>query len=226
MARPAGEKLLSEVIYGRRATPHFQATLVPDEDLGQILRAGLEAPSGFNLQPWRFVVVRDLAQRKRLRTAANNQPKVEEAPVLIVACGDTEGWRAGDLQEALCISRESGWDRGPERPEKVRGMLEHFLGHPGEAGGVWPNIAVWVNRQVMLAFTTMMWVSEVMGYDTAPMEGFQENKVREALGIPKHVRVVALLAIGHRQGEDKPYEGRFPMSRTVFAEQWGQQIDL
>jgi len=37
----------------------------------------------------------------------------------------------------------------------------------------------------------------VLGYDTAPMEGFQEDKVKELLKIPDSVRVVALLAIGH-----------------------------
>src|SRR5438552_6354045 len=88
----AREKPLSEAIAERRATPHFGPEPVPDGDLLRILRAGLQAPSGYNLQPWRFVVVRDPEQKKRLRQAANGQPKVEEAPVVIVACGDTAGW--------------------------------------------------------------------------------------------------------------------------------------
>jgi nitroreductase len=29
---------------------------------------------------------------------------------------------------------------------------------------------------VMIAMTTMMWMAEVLGYDTAPMEGFFEDK--------------------------------------------------
>lgn len=226
MAKAVPEKLLSEVVRKRRATPHFDATPVEEEHLRKILQAGLEAPNGFNLQPWRFVVVRNPEQRKRLRVAANNQPKVEEAPVMIVACGDTEGWRGHDLEESLRLSKETGWDRGPERLEKVRRTLEAFLGHPGQSGGLWPDIAVWVNRQVMIALTTMLWMAEVLGYDTAPMEGFQEDQIRETLQIPAHVRVVALLALGRRQGEDKPYEGRFPMSRSVYAEQWGKPIDL
>ena len=226
MVKAVPEKLLSEVVRERRATPHFEATAVEDEDLKRILQAGLAAPNAFNLQPWRFVVVRDREQRKRLRAAANDQPKIEEAPVIVVACGDTQGWRGRDLEESLQISKETGWDRGPERLEKVRRTLDAFLGRPGQSGGVAPDIAVWVNRQVMIAFTTMLWMAEVLGYDTAPMEGFQEDKVRETLQIPAHVRVVALLAIGRRQGEDKPYEGRFPMTRSVFAEQWGKPIDL
>ncbi len=58
------------------------------------------------------------------------------------------------------------------------------------------------------------------------MEGFREDKVRALLKIPDSVRVVALLAIGQRAGPAKPYPGRFPLSRLVFAEEWGQEIQL
>ena len=102
------EKKLSDLIRERRATPSFSPSPVHDEDLKKILRAGLEAPSGYNVQPWRFVVVRDLEQRKRLRTAAMNQLKVEQAPVVIVACGDTMGWKE-DLDEVIRISRARGF---------------------------------------------------------------------------------------------------------------------
>ena len=38
------------------------------------------------------------------------------------------------------------------------------------------------------------------------------------------VRVVALLAIGHRKGDDKGFAGRFTIQHTVFAERWGEPI--
>src|SRR5207244_1163389 len=94
------EKPLSELVRVRRATDSFSPGVIPDGDLEEILRAGLEAPSSYNLQPWRFVVVRDVSQRRKLRVAAMNQEKVEEAPVVVVACGDTLGWRE-DLEEVI-----------------------------------------------------------------------------------------------------------------------------
>lgn len=221
----ATEKLLSQVLRERRATPHFDPAPVDEEDLKKILQAGLEAPSGYNLQPWRFVVVRQPEQRKKLRAAAMNQPKVEEAPVVIVACGDTLGWRKGDLEETLRLAKEHGY--GDEaKHQKDRDAVNRFLGgEPGSAGGIAPGLGLWVNRHVMVATTTMMLMAEVLGYDTAPMEGFFEDKVKALLKIPESVRVVALLGIGRRQGDDKPYGGRFPMSRTVFAEEWGKPIE-
>jgi nitroreductase len=151
------------------------------------------------------------------------QAKVEEAPVVIVACADLEGWRSGDLDEMIRLTQQHG--AGDEaRLVSTRKNVASFFSAPGDAGGLAPDFAVWGNRQTMIAFTTMMWMAEVLGYDTAPMEGFYENKVKAALHIPAHVRVVALLAIGHRKGDDKPFAGRFAMQRTVFAEEWGKPI--
>ncbi|MEO9071735.1 MAG: nitroreductase family protein, partial [Edaphobacter sp.] len=87
------KKTLSQAIEERRATPSFDETPIPSEDLKQILEAGLSAPSGYNMQPWRFIVVQSVEQKKRLRAASYNQGKVEEASAVIVACGDADGWR-------------------------------------------------------------------------------------------------------------------------------------
>lgn len=218
------EKTLSQAIKERRATASFLPDLVSKDDLRKILEAGLSAPSGFNLQPWRFVVVRDAVQRARLRQAAMKQPKVEEAPVVIVACADLEGWRNGDVDELIRLARQHVYGDEARYASMRRNIAGFFSSTPGNAGGITPDFAVWANRQTMIAFTTMMWMAEVLGYDTAPMEGFYEDQVKAMLGIPIHVRVVALLAIGHRKGEDKPFAGRFAMQHTVFGENWGRAL--
>ncbi|MFB3915313.1 MAG: nitroreductase family protein [Terriglobales bacterium] len=225
LAERPPEKLLSEVVRERRATPHFAPTPIPDHDLREIIQAGLEAPSGYNLQPWRFLVVRDPQQKKRLREAAMGQAKVEEAPVVIVACGDTEGWKKGDLDDMLRLGNERGFpESGNDSARQAVGNL--LSGKGGEAAGISQNNQVWVNRHVMIAFTTIMWMAEALGYDTAPMEGFWEDKVKQVLNIPPEVRVIALLAIGHRAGDDKKYGGRFDWSHTVFADEWGKPLKV
>ena len=70
------EKLLSQAIAERRATPSFDGSPMPPEDLRAILEAGLKAPSGYNIQPWRFVVVQSPEQKKRLRAASYNHHDV------------------------------------------------------------------------------------------------------------------------------------------------------
>jgi nitroreductase len=209
------EKPLSRAILERRASPSFDGSPIPDADLLQILRAGLQAPSGYNLQPWRFIVVRSTEQKKRLRAASFNQAKVEEAAAVIVACGDADGWRSGDLDEMLRLGRSGGM---PENyAEQAKSTIPNYLSNH-------PNITLWLNRHVMLAFTHMLLMAEVLGYDTAPMEGFEEDKVHEVLKLPLSYSVVALLALGHLKGPDKFYGDRFNMARTVFAEEFGKPI--
>ena len=211
------EKSLSQAIAERRATPSFDGEPIPDSDLKKILEAGLKAPSGYNMQPWRFVVVRDPEQRRRLRAASYNQPKVEEASCVIVACGDADGWRNGDLEEMLRLGRLGGM---PENyAEQAKATVPNYLSNH-------PNFAMWLNRHVMIAFTTMMLMAEVLGYDTAPMEGFEEERVREVLRLPLSYNVVALLGIGHLKGPEKFNGGRFSMAQIVFAEEYGRRLKL
>jgi nitroreductase len=82
----------------------------------------------------------------------------------------------------------------------------------------------WLNKQVMLAFTHMLLMAETLGYDTAPMEGFEQDKVHEVLRLPLSYWVVALLAVGHLKGPDKFNGGRFDMNHTVFAEEHGKPL--
>jgi nitroreductase len=225
MAKVAAEKSLSSVLETRRATPSFEDVPIHSADLEKIIRAGLAAPSGYNLQPWRFVVVRDREQKKKLRAVAFNQPKVEQASVVVVACGDASAWKHGDLDEMLRISKQHGFT--DEQNEKVRQAVTGlFGGVPGNAGGLEPTFDLWANRHTMIAFTTMMWTAETLGYDTAPMEGFEEDKVKALLKIPERARVIALLGIGRLKGLDKPFAGRFPAEKTVFEHEWGKPIQF
>jgi nitroreductase len=210
------EKTISTIIADRRSTPRFAATPVADDDLCKILVAGIESPSGYNLQPWRFVVVRDPEQRRKLRAASHDQPKIQQAPLVIVALGDPDGWREGDLDEMIRIGAEYGYAH-PSKSGETRKLIHDYLSEH-------ENLPMWLNRQVMIALTTMMLMAEALGYDTALMEGFDDEKVRQAIAAPPRMQVVCLLAIGHREGEDKRYGGRFTAERVLFAERFGEPL--
>lgn len=217
------ERLFSEVISSRRATPSFDGLPLPDEILLKILEAGRESPSGSNLQPWRFVVVRDKEQKHRLREAAMGQSKVEEASAVIVCCGDLNAPRGESLEAVHAESEKHGFSK-EQNDKKKEQLTKTFSAPAGNAMGIAPDYAVWVNRHVMIAFTSMMWMAEVLGYDTAPMEGFYEDKVKSVLNIPEDIRVIALLAIGKLKGADKPFAGRRKLEDICFADKWGENL--
>ena len=214
VSQPGGKPLkpLPQVLLERRATSHFEASEVPEEYLNAILRLAAQAPSGYNLQPWRFIVVRDEANRKRLQAAVYGQPKVAEAPVVVIAIGMKEEWR----KRADEVFQE-GPKRGFGKPENTQKYMEGALGFLATL-----PMDVWVNRHTMIAFTTLMLAAEAYGFDTAPMEGFDAAAVKREFAIPDEAEVVALLAIGKAKPPDKPYGGRFELSRIVYAEKYGE----
>jgi nitroreductase len=215
-AQPGGEPLkpITQVLLERRATNHFTDEEVPEEYLNAILNFGTQAPSGYNLQPWRFIVVRDEENRKRLQEVAFNQPKVAEAPVVIICFGMKEEWKelAGE------VFRE-GAERGAgsiETWEQARDGAVQALTNM-------QKMDVWVNRHVMIAFTTLMLVAEAYGFDTAPMEGFDAAGVKREFGLPDEAEVCALLAIGRAAAPEKAYPGRFDLDQIIYSERYGEK---
>jgi nitroreductase len=206
-------KSLPQTLLDRRATPAFEERPVPEEYLEAILRLAAQAPSGYNLQPWRFIVVREKANRERLQKSAYNQPKVGQAPVVIIAFAIKDDWK--NYIDAIF---QEGIRRGYGKPEtipQIKQQAANFL----EKG---ISQSIWVNRHTMIAVTTMMLVAESYGLDTAPMEGFDPQAVATEFGLPENAEVVALLAIGFAKPPDKPYGGRFALSEIVHAEQFGR----
>jgi nitroreductase len=203
-------KPITQVLLERRATQHFQDRPVPEEYLSAILQFACQAPSGYNLQPWRFIVVRDESNRKRLQKAAMNQTKVSEAPVVIIAFGIPNEWRRY-IQDVF----EEGARRGAGAAEDIPAMKDtatRFLDQIPDD--------VWLNRHTMIAVTAMMLVAGAYGLDTAPMEGFDPRAVKREFGLPEEAEVIALLAIGFAEAPDKPYPGRLPLEDLVFAEEY------
>lgn len=59
----------------RRTVRHFSDRPIPLEIIQECIRAAASAPSGANLQPWRFVVVSDPSVKRQIRIAAEQEEK-------------------------------------------------------------------------------------------------------------------------------------------------------
>jgi nitroreductase len=205
-------KPITQVLLDRRATAHFKSDPVPAEYLEAILRFAAQAPSGYNLQPWRFIVVREKQNRQRLQKAAMDQAKVGEAPVVIIAFAVKDDWK--NHMDSIF---QEGVRRGvgkADQMENIEKMAAKYLDH-------FPA-AVWLNRHTMIAFTTMMLVAEAYGLDTAPMEGFDPEAVKEEFALPPEAEVIGLLAMGFAKEPDKVYGGRLALEEVIYEEEFGQ----
>ena len=86
------ETVLS-IIKTRRSVRAYKDMPIKNNDLEKILEAGRWAPSGVNIQPWRFLIVRDKLLIKEIGElcyfGAIKSRHVSEAAAVIVLCGDS-----------------------------------------------------------------------------------------------------------------------------------------
>ena len=206
-----------EAIAKRRAIRKFDPNRPIDEDLlKQILGLATLAPSSFNTQPFRFLVVRSQKNRDRLRACAYGQPKVGEAPVVIVVLGYQYPHRthmAAIIDQSVRIGSMT-----KEIGAGVLGMTNRFLERVR-------NRDEWATRSTMPAAATLMIAAESLGIDSAPMEGFVGDKIRREFGVPDDHTVCALIALGFAL--DTPvFPGRLPLSQVCFEGHFGQPWTL
>lgn len=76
-----------EAIKKRRSVRRYRPDPIPEEILMRVMEAARYSPSGKNLQPWRFILVKDPSLKQRLVNASVGQSFIAEAPVIVVACG-------------------------------------------------------------------------------------------------------------------------------------------
>ncbi len=207
----------SEAIINRRATRHFDAARpLPEALLKQILHFATYAPSGFNLQPWRFLVVRSEANRRKLQSCAFNQPKVGEAPVVVVVLG-YHNPEQSHLETIVGMMQARGVltpEVALETRARARTAMERVSDRP-----------LWTTRSTMLSAATLMIAAESFGVASAPMEGFDPTKVKEAFGVPNDHTVCCLIALGYAS-EAKPFPGRLGLGEVCYEEHFGQPWTL
>ena len=199
----------------RRATRHFHHTPLDRRVVERLLRIAQWAPSGFNLQPTRFVIVEDRSLRPALRRACMDQPQVEEAPLVVIFAGDR---RAYEQHFDVILSQERAAGTITEsyaaHLRKIVPLM--FRQGPAGLGWLWKAVLVplvrrfrpvpemmavhkrfWLAKQVMLSAMNFMLAAEAAGLNTSPMEGFDAGRLRKALHLPRSLEPILVVALGY-----------------------------
>ncbi len=182
-----------DAVHARHAIRAYTPEGVAREDLDAILRETALAPSSSNLQPWRFLVVKDAAAKERLAGAAFHQKQITAAPVVIVLYSDM----ADTLANLDLVARP---DAGPEKAAKFRASIEGRFAGQGEA-----EREAWGREQGFIALGFLLLAATARGYATSPMGGYDEAAVKQAFDLPANARVVALVAMGRGAEEGLPH---------------------
>lgn len=193
---------VSQAAEARRSIRTYVPGPIPAADLETILRETSLAPSAWNLQPWRFVVVSEPELKAKLAAAAYNQRQVSSASAVFVLYTDM----ADTLAHLEEVARPGS---SPEQLEGFARMVNGaFAGQDGAAREAWGA------AQGHIALGYLLLVAQGHGYATSPMAGFDPEAVKQLLGLPEHVRIPALVAIGRAAEAGLPHH-RHPLERIA-----------
>lgn len=87
--------ILKEILE-RKSVRSYLDKEIEENLLNEVLEAGRLAPSACNIQPWKFIIVKEKEKREKLAIASKEQTFVGTAPVIIVACLTEKGFNMGD----------------------------------------------------------------------------------------------------------------------------------
>ena len=200
---------LFEIIRTTRSMRRLKPDPVPNELIRKILEAGVCAPSGGNMQRWRFLVIRD--------------PKVKETVGALYK-------RAWDEQVAPRYrSGQPAPGTSRERFERMLAAAEHLANHIHQAP-VWivPSLegatpTRTAGSSIYPAVQNMLLAARALGLGSTLTTLYLsfEKEVETALGLPPNVHSYALLPIGYPMGRFGPVR-RISLADVVYEDRWGQ----
>ncbi len=197
-----------EAIYARRAVKHFDPEhQLTDEEIEKLMEAAMQAPTSFNIQHWRFVLIRDPELRKQVRAAGNDQAQMTDASLLILITGDVKAWE-----------KEPGryWRNAPQ---EVADILVGWMGPFHEGNEQLQRDEAM--RSIGIAAQTIMLAARSMGYESCPMIGFDFDAVAKLVNLPEDHCIGPMVAVGKGTQDPWPKPGQLAYDDVVIQNGFG-----
>lgn len=78
------------IILNRRSIRQYKDMPVEKDKLTRIIKAGMQAPSAHNTQPWEFILITDAKAKEALSQMSQYAQFAKAAPVLILTCANLD----------------------------------------------------------------------------------------------------------------------------------------
>ncbi len=208
-----------KVIRSRRSVRVFKDEPVPKHVIDNALEHALLAPNSSNLQSWKFVWVNSSEAKSVCTKACLNQSAARTAQSFIIAIARTRAWNGvrGQMIEAL---KEQEAPKSAlayyeklvpivynQGPLGIFGLIKKIiiffrgLKSPTPRGpSSLADMRVWAHKTCALACENIMLSLVAQGYDSCPMEGFDEKVLTKFYPslLEKGDEVCMILGIGKR----------------------------
>ena len=181
-----------EALSTRRSIRKYRDQPVEEEKLRAVLEAVRSSPTWANMQCCRLIVVKDAEAKRGISELSYLESFF--AP---------KGYKANPAQQALALAPVViVLCADPSQSGAVRGQ-DYYLADAG------------------IAAQSLMLAARAQGLGTVFVGVFQEEPLRDLLGIPEPIRVVGLFPLGYPAEEKKEGPKRKPLAEICFFETWG-----
>jgi len=191
-------------VYKRRSIKKFDSThRLTEAEEKTLLEATIQSPTSFNIQHWRFLILRDPKLRAQIKDEfAGGQSQISDASLVVLFTADMKAWKK---------EPERYWANGP-------GDISHLL--PDAMAGFYQE-REWLQkdeaqRSIGMAMQTLMLVAQAMGYDSCPMIGYEIENVAKLINLPEDFVMGPMVAIGKAIKEPWPKPGQLPLEELVY----------
>jgi len=232
-----------KIIHQRRSNRKFDPAInVPNEVIQSALEQAILSPNSSNMQLWEFYWIQNEAVRAAFTDLCLGQNAARSAKQIVVFVTRKDLWRKranwnlanikntiqgepnkmqkrgldyyGKLMPLAYISDPIGFFSFIRRGMSFfMGLSKPFMRFGGKA-----DQRVTVHKSCALAAQTFMLSIAAAGFESCPMEGFDEIRVKKALGLPSGAEINMIIAVG--KGTEEGVWGprfRVPYEEVVFV---------
>lgn len=182
---------------------------IPDEQMHFILESGRKSPSSFGMEGWKFLVITNEALKAKLRPHCWDQVQVTSCSHLVIILAAIENVKveSGEVEKRF---------RRREMPqENLDFYMDVYAKHLEKTLSSDENIYHWTSKQSYIALGNMMTAAAYIGIDSCPIEGFDKEKLEEALDLDTSKwQVSVVVPFGYRLNEQST-QLRLPFDNVV-----------
>lgn len=198
---------VTEAIESRRSVHDYTDEPIDDDILETLFEHVKLVSSGYDLQPWEFLVIREEETKARLREHAFDQEHVTNAAAAVIVLGNVD---PGVHAERVF---DDWLDKGYLPDEETHdGLIEQVQGWRERDH---EENCVWATRSTALGVMTFMYAARELGIASYPMEGFDPEGVREECGIDEGYEPVMTLTLGYPEDDADDLTGPRKLRRPA-----------
>ena len=229
-----------ELVNNRRSCRVYTEEKIPEDVMNKCLDLALLAPNSSNMQPWEFYWVRSADKREKLVHYCMDQNTVKTAAEMIVVVARRDTWKRNSKQMLQVFDQQDvkvpkaaiayykklaplAYNQGPfgllglvkRIVMNVIAIKRPMVRQPKS----YADMRVWSNKSTALACENLMLAFRSHGYDTCPIEGLDQRRVRKMLDLPYGKAEVCMAISVGKRADNGIYGPRIRFDRNQFVKE-------